>query len=444
MLKQLIHLQIVKKRRNFKWKNLFLATYFYMLIALIIVSTFAEMDSRIWKTFVQLDWKNIVPIVASMMLLPDILSKLIFKTDSAIMDAYIKSRPISKRTWIYFISITNLFNFWTLAWALPLSIGCFFVMPFGTAFVSALLLLSVSYINSLAVVALRTSQGWEWKWATIVGWFMWWSLTFVHGLNLFGMSWGIHITLFFVLTVIGITTGIYYLQCLNSYDESKRKQETINKSHRSAFFIEMRPFLRGKRLRLILIFPVLLVAQAFWSASMGPDDGDASGSNLLLPLAIIAPSVMVLQLTFALEGNYFDGLWTRPVSIAHLLFRKYYTAIPLTIGSFLLLYQPIRSGGEPALCAGLCQCVYTHLLLPHQGNGHLCLGLYEYARHRFQCFELCNRLHRDDRTDAHGVVSSANGVRNRAQCPRSDRHRVAQTCHCVDSTPLRGKSLSPL
>ena len=140
MLKQLIHLQIVKKRRNFKWKNLFLATYFYMLIALIIVSTFAEMDSRIWKTFVQLDWKNIVPIVASMMLLPDILSKLIFKTDSAIMDAYIKSRPISKRTWIYFISITNLFNFWTLAWALPLSIGCFFVMPFGTAFVSALLL----------------------------------------------------------------------------------------------------------------------------------------------------------------------------------------------------------------------------------------------------------------------------------------------------------------
>ena len=151
------------------------------------------------------------------------------------------------------------------------------------------------------------------------------------------MSWGIHITLFFVLTVIGITTGIYYLQCLNSYDESKRKQETINKSHRSAFFIEMRPFLRGKRLRLILIFPVLLVAQAFWSASMGPDDGDASGSNLLLPLAIIAPSVMVLQLTFALEGNYFDGLWTRPVSIAHLLFRKYYTAIPLTIGSFLLL-----------------------------------------------------------------------------------------------------------
>ena len=62
-----------------------------MLIALIIVSTFAEMDSRIWKTFVQLDWKNIVPIVASMMLLPDILSKLIFKTDSAIMDAYIKS-----------------------------------------------------------------------------------------------------------------------------------------------------------------------------------------------------------------------------------------------------------------------------------------------------------------------------------------------------------------
>jgi len=56
-----------------------------------------------------------------------------------------------------------------------------------------------------------------------------------------------------------------------------------------------------------------------------------------LPLAIITMPIVMLQLTFALEGNYFDGLWTRPVSIAHLLFRKYYTAIPLTIGSFLLL-----------------------------------------------------------------------------------------------------------
>lgn len=45
----------------------------------------------------------------------------------------------------------------------------------------------------------------------------------------------------------------------------------------------------------------------------------------------------MLQLTFALEGNYFDGLWTRPVSIERLLLHKYYTAAPLAVGSFLLL-----------------------------------------------------------------------------------------------------------
>lgn len=241
MLKQLIQLQIVKKRRNFKWKNLFLGTYFYVLIAILIVSSFAEMGGDMLKTLLQFKWERIIPTVATMIILPDVLSKLLFKTDSAIMDAYIKSRPISKRTWIYFISITNLFNFWTLAWALPLSIGCFFLMPFGTAFASAVLLLSVSYTNSLAVVALRTSQGWEWKWATIVGWLMWWSLTFVHGLNLFGMSWGIHISLLFCLIILGIATGIYYLQCLNSYDERRKKTENVKKSHSSAFFIEMRP-----------------------------------------------------------------------------------------------------------------------------------------------------------------------------------------------------------
>ena len=337
MLKQLIQLQIVKKRRNFKWKNLFLGAYFYVLIAILIVSSFAEMGGDMIKTLLQFKWERIIPTVATMIILPDVLSKLLFKTDSAIMDAYIKSRPISKRTWIYFISITNLFNFWTLAWALPLSIGCFFLMPFGTAFVSAVLLLSVSYTNSLAVVALRTSQGWEWKWATIVGWLMWWSLTFVHGLNLFGMSWGIHISLLFCLVILGIATGIYYLQCLNSYDERRKKTENVKKSHSSAFFIEMRPFVRGKRLRLVFILPIILIAQAFWYASMGSDAPDAESTNIMLPMAIMALPIMALQLTFALEGNYFDGLWTRPINIAQLLFRKYYTAIPLSFVGFLLL-----------------------------------------------------------------------------------------------------------
>lgn len=152
---------------------------------------------------------------------------------------------------------------------------------------------------------------------------------------------------------------------------------------------------------------------------------------------------MLVCFSFLLKQTFVNTLQLSITAVAAMVFTGFAWHVAAA-HLFLVWYQPIRSGGEPALCAGLCQCVYTHLLLPHQGNGHLCLGLYEYARHRFQCFELCNRLHRDDRTDAHGVVSSANGVRNRAQCPRSDRHRVAQTCHCVDSTPLRGKSLSPL
>ena len=49
MLKQLIQLQIVKKRRNFKWKNLFLGAYFYVLIAILIVSSFAEMGGDMIK-----------------------------------------------------------------------------------------------------------------------------------------------------------------------------------------------------------------------------------------------------------------------------------------------------------------------------------------------------------------------------------------------------------
>ena len=60
MLKQLIQLQIVKKRRNFKWKNLFLGTYFYVLIAILIVSSFAEMGEDMLKTLLQFKWERII------------------------------------------------------------------------------------------------------------------------------------------------------------------------------------------------------------------------------------------------------------------------------------------------------------------------------------------------------------------------------------------------
>ena len=221
-------MQITKKRRSFKWKDFFLATYFYFLVAVVIVSVLFGMDDKTWNLLAEIKWENIMPIVASSLLLPDIISKLIFSSDSAIIDSYIKTRPIKKRTWIRFVSIAQIFNFWTLAWALPLAIICFFIMPFGPAIVSALLLLSLSFINSTAAVMFRTAQGWEWKWAVVVGWLMWWSLAFVHGINFFGMSLGVHITYFFVLIAIGIYLELHCLGYLRSYDENKKKKKEIH------------------------------------------------------------------------------------------------------------------------------------------------------------------------------------------------------------------------
>jgi putative membrane protein len=189
----------------------------------------------------------------------------------------------------------------------------------------------------MAAVMFRTAQGWEWKWAVVVGWLMWWSLAFVHGINFFGMSLGIHITYFFVLIAIGIYLELYFLTYLRSYDENKKKKKDIRKSSRSPFFIELRPFLRGKRLRMVFVLPVIFLAQAFWYAAIGYEDPDAVDSNMFLPLAIMVMPLMALQLTFALEGNYFDGVWTRPINIEKLLLRKYYTALPMAVLSFLIL-----------------------------------------------------------------------------------------------------------
>ena len=136
--------------------------------------------------------------------------------------------------------------------ALPLSIGCFFYAFRNSVCVSSAVALRVLHQqfsrrspSHLTRVGMEMGNHSGLAYVVVANICTWAKpLWYVVGHT--------HIVLF-CLIILGIATGIYYLQCLNSYDERRKKTENVKKSHSSAFFIEMRPFVRGKRLRLVFI-----------------------------------------------------------------------------------------------------------------------------------------------------------------------------------------------
>ena len=341
MLKTLLKLYFIKKKREFKWVKFFLTLYFYAIFLVVILSSWLGVSDEMKTTMIglldKIEWAMVVPIMAASLILPDFITKLLLKDDSAIMDNYLKTRPVKEETWNKFVMISTFFDFFNLSWSLPLAVFLFFAAPPLVALLSALLLFMVSFVNSLAVTTFRKAKGWEYKMAIIVGWLVWQPITLFHSFNIFGMGWGIHYLYFFVLNTVALLLCIKYLNFLPQYDESQNKKKKHKKfnNKNSWFFIEMRPYRRGKRLKKILFFPLIFIVQAYLSVHGESDTIDLDA--FWFYFGIVGGGELILQQTFAIEGAYFNGIWSRPISVEKLLLRKYYFGCTATFVTALLM-----------------------------------------------------------------------------------------------------------
>ena len=89
------------------------------------------------------------PLLVSLILLsfiiPDFLFKLIFEHDQTVMDAFVKTRPISQSSWDRFLMLSQFWKSSNLTLPLSLVLACFLFLPFGwgLAVMLALYLFSV-------------------------------------------------------------------------------------------------------------------------------------------------------------------------------------------------------------------------------------------------------------------------------------------------------------
>ena len=337
MLKLLLRLWADQKRRDFKWGRFFGQLYFFVLFFIISTAVTVAVHDETG------DIENVagvVSFIAVSIIVPDFLHKLLMKHDETVMDHYLKSKPIPERSWNRFLLVGNLVNYWNWAFPLLLLPFCVVFMKWTDALLSFLLLLAVSMVGGVAITAFCRAKGWTNKWPVPVAMVIWLIMATIYSLTALFLPWGVHIVGFFLLCAGAVAVFYDYLCDLRRYDEEKAKANRLFLSGRSSLFsMEYVSVLRSKRLRMaVLILPLVFVFNCYNMRELGPM------AYMMLMFAVFSPSMMLGQWVFGIEGNYFDGLWTKPVDIRTILVNKYWFYALLNIFPTLLVLPLVWMG----------------------------------------------------------------------------------------------------
>ena len=328
MLKLLLKLWADQKRRDFKWGKFLGELYFFALFLIVsIVITVAVYEDTETTTGLEV----VATIMAVSLITPDFLNKLLTKHDETVMDHYLKSKPIPERDWCRFLLFTNLVSFWN--WSIPLLLFpfCVLFLPVTTMLPAMLLITAVSMVGGVAITAFRRAKGWTNKWPVLVAMGMWQLFVLFYAPLVAIMPWGVHTAGFLLICIVAIGVFYDYLCDLRRYDESKARTGRVLFGASSLFSMEYVCVFRSKRLRAGVLLGLVFVFNAYTQT--------INGLNVMfysmLLFSVFFPSMMLGQWVFGVEGNYFDGLWTKPVDIRQILRNKYLFFALLNIVSTL-------------------------------------------------------------------------------------------------------------
>lgn len=340
MLKLLLKLWIDQKRRDFKWGRFFGQAYFFalfMMVSIIITMAVSEESGHMDNA------EMAVSFIAVSIIVPDFLQKLLMKHDETVMDHYLKSKPIPTRDWNRFLLITNFVNFWN--WAIPIILlpFCLLCLKWSVILPSFLMLLAVSMVGGVAITAFRRARGLSNKWPVPVAMVIWLIIATAYSMTVLFLPWWVHCIGFLLLCVGGVAVFYNYLCDLRRYNESQAKASKLFLTGASSLFsMEYISVLRSKRLRVaVIVLPLVFVFNSYTQLPQGL----GPMFYMMLMFAVYAPSMMLGQWVFGVEGNYFDGLWTKPIDIRTILTNKYWFCALLNILPTLLVLPIIWIGG---------------------------------------------------------------------------------------------------
>lgn len=346
MYRLLLKLWWTQTWRNFTWKDVLVAVYTLIMLVCVAVGFYLGMDEAV-GSLSNVDFSSFAVTIIAGVLVVDWLTKAVMHKEATIMDDYLRSRPFRQRTWDAFLLTTNTVGFWT--WAIPaiLAVVFFLFMPVGNALLAVAAAWSMSMVNAMTLTCYRRADSWWLRWPMLVVAVFFFAGSLAYGILMtaFDVSPVVQLSLYTLLN-IGATALLYvYLTHLHCYDEHTTKTKRVrNLNVASAFTLELAGLLRAKRIKQMVMLVTAIMVFDAWMM-LGIDDPDAvSSTYFILSMAICMPSVVLGQWTFGVEANFFDGLWTKPVSIYQILNNKFRFFALLNLGAALLMTPTVVLG----------------------------------------------------------------------------------------------------
>lgn len=246
-------------------------------------------------------------------ILSDLIIKLILQRDNTVMDSFLKSRPISYEVWRRFLILSQLWKPSNLMMPLLLAPACFIIFPFFKGFLIFICLYLASVFSGCFVMLIKHKGVYQSE---------------------------IEVKSFFA-NRIKSAKG-YYISAL-----------------------PLRSFLRSRRLRTTMIFAgIFIYIQIIFPGN--------TNYGILFPfLFIFLTSCAIPQYGFAIEANFFNGIWTRPIAIER-LFSHMYRFGMLTAAIGFLLCLPVCLWSE----ISICDLISISLFVAFCGNLPMLLASY--------------------------------------------------------------------
>lgn len=336
MLKLLLRLWWLRKRRNFKKRDLAFAIYFIVVYIAACVGFYFG-ASAAGKPVERLYAPAYVGyIIMLVFLIPDIFIKMTIKQDSTFMDDYLKTKPVPVRWWSWFLVSTNLFNLWN--YLLPVILLPIFILLLSTgdALLCTIVLTLFSYANSLFGISFRRTNDKFLRFSLVCGWFFMFLQASLFTAISFWSSWAQNTVM--ILLALAVIAGMAcFINNEENYDETNHKAtKQLSFGRVTLFTMQFLGVIRAERLRnMVLLMAAIFIFDAYlFNFTSEPDDIQITIYSVL---AVILPSIVLSQWTFGVEANFFQGLVSKPISVKRLLTNCYYFFLILSAASALLM-----------------------------------------------------------------------------------------------------------
>ena len=216
-------------------------------------------------------------------LIPDFIMKIIFERDHTVMDAFLKTRPVSQAFWDRFLTISQFWNPSNLLMPLILAPACLLFLPFPMNLLILVVLYLFSVFGGLLVMLIKHR-------------------------------------------------GTYQSEKSASVKAARTFKSTTG---HAVFSLQTKSLLRSKRLRTGMIYMSVWMFIMFVMYGL---QGDSTGKLWLFYFVCLGVS-MLSQYGFGVEAGFFSAIWTRPVSVSKVLRDKFMLAMAVS-GSAALISIP--------------------------------------------------------------------------------------------------------